>query len=61
MEYRGVEYAVVQTIPTGWRWSVKRDQRSDKVGNGLSRDDAIIRANRFIDGMIRDGLKSEGP
>jgi hypothetical protein len=23
MEYRGMEYTVVQTIENGWRWSVK--------------------------------------
>ena len=49
MEYRGVEYAVVQAIPTGWRWSVKRAGQSDKVGTSLTRESAILRAKRFID------------
>ena len=53
MEYRGIEYAVVRTLsPNGWRWSVKRE-RNDKVGTAPDRDGAIVRAQRFIDELIR--------
>ena len=56
MEYRGVEFAVVRTIPKGWRWSVKRDH-NDKVGKSPDRETAVWLAQMFIDRMIkaRDG------
>jgi hypothetical protein len=46
MEYRGIEYAVVQTIENDWRWSVKRAPK-DKVGKSSHRDTAIVRAHQF--------------
>jgi len=52
MEYRGIQYAVVRTITKGWRWSVKRDH-NDKVGTSLDRDNAILRAKRFIDELVK--------
>jgi hypothetical protein len=52
MEYRGIEYAVVQTIDNDWRWSVKRAPK-DKVGKSSHRDTAITRAHQFIDGLIK--------
>jgi hypothetical protein len=52
MEYRGIEYTVVQTIENGWRWSVRRAPK-DKVGNSSHRDTAIVRARQFIDGLIK--------
>jgi hypothetical protein len=52
MEYRGIEYAVVQTIENDWRWSVKRAPK-DKVGKSSHRDTAIVRAHQFIDGLIK--------
>ena len=52
MEYRGVEYAVVRTIPKGWRWSVKRDH-NDKVGKSPDRETAVRLAQMFIDSMIK--------
>lgn len=52
MEYRGVEYEVVQTITNTWRWSVKRDG-SEKVGISLDRANAIIRAKRFVDELVK--------
>jgi hypothetical protein len=52
MEYRGVEYQVVQTIPKGWRWSVRRD-RTEKVGSASDRMEAVGKAHRFIDEMIK--------
>jgi hypothetical protein len=48
VEYRGVEYEVVQTITNTWRWSVKREQ-GYRVGIALDRKSATIRAERFID------------
>jgi hypothetical protein len=52
MEYRGIEYAVVQTIENNWRWSVKRAPK-DKVGKSSHRETAIFRAQQFIDGLIK--------
>ncbi|MBR0698234.1 hypothetical protein [Bradyrhizobium lablabi] len=59
MEYRGIEYTVVQKIsPNGWRWTVKRDH-NDKVGTAFDREDAIRRAEKFIDELIKARLKPE--
>ena len=52
MEYRGVEFALVMTINKEWRWAVKRD-RGDKVGTSLDRRTAILRAQQFIDELIK--------
>ena len=56
MEYRGVEYMIVQTITNNWRWSVKRDG-VDKTGIVLDRDTAMQRAERFIDELIKASSK----
>ena len=56
MEYRGVEYMVVQTITNTWRWSVKRDG-IDKTGIVLDRDTAMQRAERLIDELIKASSK----
>jgi hypothetical protein len=52
MEYRGFECVVLQTIPKGWRWTVKR-QHSEKSGTADSRQEAVARAQMFIDGMLQ--------
>jgi hypothetical protein len=56
MQYRGVEYEVVQTITNTWRWSVKREDGS-KMGIVLDRDTATQRAERFIDELIKASSK----
>ena len=53
LEYRGVEYAVVQTISKQWRWSVARDSGNDKVGFCTNRETALARARRVIDRIVR--------
>jgi hypothetical protein len=53
MEYRGVEYQVVQTISNGWRWSVRREPKDDKVGTTDNRMGAVERARKFIDELIK--------
>jgi len=52
MEYRGVEYALVQTISKQWRWSVARDNGNDKVGFCTNRETALARAKRVIDRIV---------
>jgi hypothetical protein len=54
MEYRGVEYAVLQTICKQWRWSVARDSGDDRVGFCTNREDALARAKRVIDKIVKD-------
>jgi hypothetical protein len=56
MEYRDVEYEIVQTITNTWRWSVKRED-SAKVGIALDRNAAIRSAERFIDELIKSRSK----
>jgi hypothetical protein len=52
MEHRGIEFAIVRTIPKGWRWSVKRHY-GDKEGTCYDREDAIRKAKQFIDNLLR--------
>ena len=52
MEYRGFEYEVVQTITNAWRWSVKHEI-GYKVGIAVDRKSAELRAERFIDGLVK--------
>ena len=52
MEYKGIQYQVVQTAnPTGWRWTVQLDTK-EKTGTSLSRGNAIFSAIRFIDRQL---------
>jgi hypothetical protein len=50
MEYRGVEYSVVQSVERGkWTWSLSLDtnvKSSDQANNKLA---AVIAAERAID------------
>ena len=59
MEYRGIEYQVVQTIPKGWRWSVRRDH-ADKEGTSRDREDAIRKAKLYIDNLLRRRERPHG-
>jgi len=59
MEYRGIEFKLVRTIaPAGWRWSVTRGDR-ETVGTCVHRDDAIRRAHKAIDELIRQRSRQE--
>jgi hypothetical protein len=58
LEYRGIEFVVLQTIPKGWRWSVKRD-RGDKAGSAYDREDAIQKAKRYIVNLLRRQARAE--
>ena len=52
MEYRGVEFNVVQTLsPKGWRWVVRVDQ-GERTGRVRDRHTAVRRAKEVIDGLI---------
>ena len=48
MEYRGVEYRVVQTIDGDFRWSAQLGGR-EKFGIHRQRDEAIEFAKKLID------------
>ena len=52
MEHRGIEFAVVRTFPKGWLWSVRQDD-GDKAGTSRDRDEAIEKAKRYFDYLIR--------
>jgi hypothetical protein len=57
MEYRGIEYSVVQlTDGLGWRWEVKFGDGTSKVGlTRVSRAVAIKEAENEIDHALKDG------
>ena len=54
MEYKGIEYEVVQTAnPTGWKWIVRLDADRRKSGISVSRMMAITNAKRAIEKTVR--------
>ena len=58
MEYKGVEYSVVQTAnPTGWKWIVRVDERRRKIGTAPTR----IAAIRFAEIAIDKAAKVKPP
>jgi hypothetical protein len=55
MEYRGIQYTVVQTAnPTGWKWTVSIDAKRTKTGTGFNRLGAIRRAEKVIEGYVKE-------
>jgi len=54
MEYRGIEYEVLQTAnPTGWRWIVHVDDGRPKSGISGSRPMAIASAKHAIEKICK--------
>jgi len=50
MEHKGFEYSVVQTAnPTGWKWTIRLDEKRTKVGSTFSRAFAINFAKQAIE------------
>lgn len=56
MEYKGVEYSVVQlTEGLGWRWELRLDDGKSKSGvTPVSRAVAIRQAESEIDRILKD-------
>jgi hypothetical protein len=62
MQYRGVEYQVVQTSnPTGWKWSVQFGDKRSKTGTGFNRAQAIGLAQRAIDEAMKVAVSVSTP
>ncbi len=54
MEYKGIEYSVVQAAsPKGWKWAFRLDSGLMKSGNGVTRSAAIFNAENAIDAAIK--------
>jgi hypothetical protein len=50
MEYRGVEYTIVQGIERGtWRWTVSLGNSVSKSGKVIGKPEAVAQATRVID------------
>jgi hypothetical protein len=50
MEYRGVEYSVVQSVERGkWIWSLSLDTNTEQSGQANNKLAALIAAERAID------------
>jgi len=60
VEYRGVEYQVVQTIGGGFRWSVQFGEQ-EKSGLLSRRDSAIMHVKSLIDGRAERDLRQTTP
>ena len=57
MEYKGIEYTVVQTAnPTGWKWVVSIDGKRTKTGDCFSRVRGISAAQKAIDKVVKTRL-----
>jgi hypothetical protein len=55
MEYKGVEYTVVQLTEGGWRWEIWFDDGKSKTGTTpVSRAVAIKQAEHEIDRAFKD-------
>jgi hypothetical protein len=55
MDYRGIEYTVVQTAnPTGWKWTISIDAKRTKTGSGFNRAGAVRRAEKVIDDYLKE-------
>jgi hypothetical protein len=60
MDYKGIEYQIVQTSsPSGWRWTVEMEGRRPRVGTGYSRAAAIALAQIAIDKLIKQNPGSQ--
>jgi hypothetical protein len=57
MQYKGVEYSVVQlTDGIGWRWEIRLDDGKKKSGSTpVSRAVAIKQAKQEIDRIVKSG------
>jgi hypothetical protein len=61
MQYRDVEYQVVQTSnPYGWKWTVQIGTNGNKTGSGFTRNNAIGLAQRAIDEALKAIQRSGG-
>ena len=59
MNYREMEFAVVQSLsPKGWRWSINLGNR-EAGGTQFDRDSAIRRAKKYIDDLIEKRERTE--
>ena len=55
MEYKGVEYSVVQLTDGGWRWEIRLGDDKNKSGaTPVSRAFAIKLAEYEIDRVLKD-------
>jgi hypothetical protein len=62
MQYREIEYQVVQTAnPTGWKWTVQLDENRSRTGSGFNRTNAIGRAQRAIDKALEGIVPTSEP
>jgi hypothetical protein len=53
MEYRGIEFSVVQSLsPKGWKWIIRLGDTEKLGGTQHDRRSAIARAKQFIDDFI---------
>ena len=54
MDYKGIEYHVVQTAnPAEWSWTVQMEGREPRTGSGRNRTAAVALAQIAIDKLIK--------
>jgi hypothetical protein len=59
MEYRGIQYQVVQTAnPTGWKWTMQLDGGHIKTGVSYSRQYAIYEVTNAIEKALSAAPKA---
>jgi hypothetical protein len=52
MEYKTIQFEVVETNPYGWKWVVFLDATRTRTGIGLTRADAVLDAESVIDKVL---------
>jgi macrodomain Ter protein organizer (MatP/YcbG family) len=58
MEYKGLNYNVVQTAnPSGWKWTVWLDETRTKSGTSFSRASAMTFAQQAIEKIIKKSAR----
>jgi hypothetical protein len=54
MDYKGIEYHVVQTAnPAEWSWTVQMEGRQPRSGSGRNRTAAVALAQIAIDKLLK--------
>ena len=61
MDYKGIEYSVLQTAnPLGWKWTVFLAGIRTRTGIAHSRAHAVLDAERAIDKAMKDLDRMKG-
>lgn len=55
MEYKAIQFSVIQTDPSCWKWIILLDTIGTRSGVSLTRADAVLDAESAIDKALENG------